>query len=110
VLQLQNALQSQSGRPSIEDIDVVKSRLEAKLLEFGSLVAELGHMRKSDSAVRRKSQSATKRNPEERQWRSGLGLQAVENAMLPTITEDKYFPRRTMGYVRVVYGRRVAWR
>jgi hypothetical protein len=102
VLQLQNALESRANRPSVEDIDVVKSRLEAKLLEFGSLVAELGQMQEFDSGTRRKSQSAaTKRSPEERQWRSGLGLQAVENAMLPTIVEDKYFPRRTMGYVLV---------
>jgi 23S rRNA maturation mini-RNase III len=100
VLQLQNALESRSSRPSFEDIDVVKSKLEAKMMEFGSLIAELGQMRKRNSRTGRKSQAATaRRNPEDRQWRSGLGLQAVEEAMLPTITEDKYYPRRTMGYV-----------
>jgi hypothetical protein len=99
VLQLQNTLESQPSRPSFENIDAVKSKLEAKMQELGGLVAELGQMKKADHRSRRKSQLATRRMPEERQWRSGLGLQEVQNQMLPTITEDKFFPRRTMGYV-----------
>ncbi|KAF2273207.1 uncharacterized protein EI97DRAFT_384069 [Westerdykella ornata] len=98
VLQLQNTLEARSNRPSIEDIGDVKSRLETKLAEFGNLVAELGQLQKANRSPRCKSQAAaTRRSPDERQWRSGLGLQAVENAMLPTIMEDKYFPRETMG-------------
>jgi hypothetical protein len=27
----------------------------------------------------------------------------VENQMLPTITEDKFYPRHTMGYVDLVW-------
>jgi hypothetical protein len=104
VLQLQNTLESQSSRPSFENIDAVKSKLEAKMLELGGLVAELGQMKKVDERSRRKSQSlATRRSPEERQWRSGLGLQEVQNQMLPTITEDKFYPRRTMGYVDLIW-------
>jgi hypothetical protein len=100
VLQLQNTFESQSSRPSNENIDAVKSKLEAKMLELGGLVAELGQLKKVDARSRRKSQLlATRRSPEERQWRSGLGLQEVQNQMLPTITEDKFYPRRTMGYV-----------
>lgn len=100
VLQLQNALEAQSNRPSFENINTVKNRLEAKLIEFGSLVAELGQMQKTDTGPRCKSQTAaTRRSPDERQWRSGLGLQEVENAMLPTIAEGKSFPRMTMEYV-----------
>jgi hypothetical protein len=100
VLQLQNNLEAQSKRPSFADVDAVKSRLEAKLLEFGGLVAELAQIQKVDSGPRCKSQNtATRRSPEERQWRGGLGLQEVENAMLPTITEGKFFPRRTIKYV-----------
>ena len=44
---------------------------------------------------------ATRKTPEERQWRSALGLQEVENAMLPTITESKAYPRMTMKYALV---------
>ncbi|KAF2794354.1 hypothetical protein K505DRAFT_374714 [Melanomma pulvis-pyrius CBS 109.77] len=97
VLHLQNALETQSNRPSFENIDAVKDRLEAKIQELGGLVAELGQLHKIDTLPRCKSQTAaTRRSPDERQWRSGLGLQDVQNAMMPTIAEDKYFPRRTM--------------
>ncbi|ORY03944.1 hypothetical protein BCR34DRAFT_491981 [Clohesyomyces aquaticus] len=97
VLQLQNALESHSNRPSFENIDAVKDRLEAKVQELGGLIAELGQLQKPDTRPRCKSQTAaTRRSPDERQWRSGLGLQEVENAMLPTIAEDKFYPRKTM--------------
>jgi hypothetical protein len=100
VLQLQNTLESNASRPSFENIEAVKGRLETKLQEFVSLVAELGDLKKVDERPRCKSQTAaTRRSPDERQWRSGLGLQEVENAMLPTIAEDKFYPRRTMEYV-----------
>jgi hypothetical protein len=105
VLQLQNALESHAQRPSFENIDTVKAKLEAKMLELGGLVAELGQMKKVDERPRCRSQlAATRRSPDERQWRSGLGLQEVENHMLPTITEDKFYPRRTMGYVDPIWG------
>jgi len=104
VLQLQNTLESQSSRPSFENIDAVKAKLEAKMLELGGLVSELGQPKKVDERPRCRSQlAATRRSPDERQWRSGLGLQEVENQMLPTITEGKSYPRRTMGYVDLVW-------
>ncbi|KAF2004837.1 hypothetical protein P154DRAFT_584926 [Amniculicola lignicola CBS 123094] len=100
VLQLQNTLENQSQRPSFENIDLVKRQLEAKIRELGGLVADLGQIQKPNTAPRCKSQTAaTRRSPGERQWRSGLGLQAVEEAMMPTIVEDKFYPRRTMKYV-----------
>lgn len=104
VLQLQNTLESQQLRHSFENIDAVKAKLEAKMMELGGLVAELGNMKKEDLRRRRRSQlTATRRSPDERQWRSGLGLQEVENQMLPTITEDKHYPRRTMRYVDLIW-------
>lgn len=103
VLQLQNSLEAHASRPSFENIDAVKMKLEAKMAELGGLVAALGGMKKEDNRPRCRSQlAATRRSPDERQWRSGLGLQEVENAMLPTISEDKYYPRRTIGYVHSV--------
>jgi hypothetical protein len=101
VVQLQNTLDAQPRAPSFNDIDAVKDRLEAKMQELGGLVAELGQLKKKNrESSRRKSQAtAMKRSPDERQWRSGLCLQEVENAMMPTITEDKFYPRKTMKYV-----------
>jgi hypothetical protein len=61
------------------------------------MVAELGQIQKPDTLPHCKNQAvATKKSPDERQWRSALGLQDVQNAMMPTIVEDKYFPRKTM--------------
>jgi hypothetical protein len=65
--------------------------------ELGTLVAQLGQTKKTDRSRRKSQMLATKRAPEDRQWRSGLCLQEVENQMMPTIAEDKYYPRRTMG-------------
>ncbi|KAL1797458.1 hypothetical protein ACET3X_004064 [Alternaria dauci] len=97
VLNLHNTIES---RPALAQIDVVKTQLEAKLSELSSLVAGLSQSRDglAKDGGRRKSQMTAKRKSgEERQWRSGLGLQEVENGMLPTITEDKCYPRRTIG-------------
>ncbi|KAF1839219.1 shugoshin [Decorospora gaudefroyi] len=94
VLNLHNNIES---RPALDHIDAVKMQLEAKIQELGGLVAGLAHM-KNDKERRRKSHTTTRRkSSQERQWRSGLGLQEVENGMLPTISEDKFYPRRTMG-------------
>ena len=101
VLSLHNKIDS---RPGLDHIDVVKTQLEAKLQELGVLVAGLAQMKSGsqEDKGRRKSQMTAKRKSgEERQWRSGLGLQEVENAMLPTIAEGKFYPRRTMGYVKI---------
>lgn len=98
VLQLHNNIES---RPAFDHIDAVKTQLEAKIQELGGLVAGLAKIKRGDEKGRRKSLAAKRRSGGERQWRSGLGLQEVENGMLPTITEDKYYPRRTMGYVNL---------
>jgi hypothetical protein len=103
VLSLHNTVES---RPAFDHIDAVKLQLETKIQELGGLVASLTQTKsgRDKDVGRRKSQLlAKRRSGEERQWRSGLGLQEVENAMLPTITEDKFYPRRTMGYVEIVY-------
>lgn len=101
VLHLQNVLESQPHRPSFDVIESMKNQLEMKLQEIGGLVAEFGQLKKKDDErlQSQKQTTATKKAPEERQWRSALGLQEVENAMLPTINEDKHFPRKTMKYV-----------
>ena len=68
------------------------------------MVAELGSPNGRNHADAREGERvkiATRRTPEERQWRSALGLQEVENAMLPTITESKAYPRMTMKYALV---------
>ena len=101
VIQLQAALENQSNRPSAENIDAVKDRLEAKIQELGSLVAELGQIQKPGPRCESQT-AAARRSPDERNWRNGLGLGEFmdgQDGRLPTISEDKYYPRRTMKYV-----------
>ncbi|KAJ4357898.1 uncharacterized protein N0V89_002475 [Didymosphaeria variabile] len=96
VLHLQNTLEARPRSPSFSTIDALKNQLETKIQELGGLVAGLGQLKQRGSSAPCNVKTATKKNPEERQWRSALGLQEVENAMLPTITEYKAYPRVTM--------------
>ncbi|KAF1964400.1 shugoshin [Bimuria novae-zelandiae CBS 107.79] len=96
VIHLQNTLEAQAHAPSLSTIDTVKGQLEAKIQELGGLVAELGQLHKKDGREAVAVKTATRKSPDERQWKSALGLQEVENAMLPTITEHKAYPRMTM--------------
>lgn len=99
VLHLQNILEAQARAPSFSAIDTAKSQLEAKIKELGGLVAELGQLNQRGGSPPCTVKTATKKTSEERQWRSALGLQEVENALLPTIAEHKAYPRMTMKYV-----------
>ncbi|KAL6703228.1 hypothetical protein ACN47E_010090 [Coniothyrium glycines] len=102
VLNLHAAAES---RPALDHIDAVRTQLESKLQELSGLVAGLSQPRRSTHGDRRKSKAlARRRNGEERQFGSGLGLQEVENAMLPTIAEDKYYPRLTIGADEILDG------
>ena len=100
VLNLQHTLSTAATHPSAEVVDAVRLKLEAKISELGSLVAELGDIKKPEEPQCKSQTAATRRSPDERQWRGGLGLQEVHDAMLPTITEGKFYPRQTMKYVR----------
>ncbi|KAF2441797.1 hypothetical protein P171DRAFT_465435 [Karstenula rhodostoma CBS 690.94] len=96
VLHLQNTLEAQAHAPSFSTIDTVKNQLEAKIQELGGLVAELGQLNQRGGSAPCHVKTATKKTSDEKQWRSALGLQEVENAMLPTIAEYKAYPRMTM--------------
>ncbi|KAJ4406019.1 hypothetical protein N0V91_004903 [Didymella pomorum] len=92
-MHLQHTVDKQSNSLSFENIDAVRSQLEAKMTELGSLVASLGQPKQPER--RRKSQLA-KHRPQERNFRSGLCIQEVEDRMMPTIDEGRDHPRRTM--------------
>ncbi|KAL2815453.1 hypothetical protein BDW59DRAFT_16169 [Aspergillus cavernicola] len=82
----------------------VKGRLDSKLVELSSLVAELGNLpRRYSKATGQKDEPVVGRQP--RQSSSinlangadpepSLGLEA--DGRLPVILEDKYYPRRTL--------------
>jgi hypothetical protein len=103
VIQLQSALEQQSTGASVDNINAVRDKLEAKIQELGGLVAELGQIQNPERQRRCKSQTAaTRRSPGERNWGNGAGFNLDgEDGRLPTITEDKYYPRKTMKYVSI---------
>jgi hypothetical protein len=67
--------------------------------ELGKLVAQLGLVQKSSKSS---GQNGTPKRSPTVGWGRGVGDQADGiDGRLPTIREDKYFPRRTMEYVNI---------
>ncbi|GME65378.1 Shugoshin [Neofusicoccum parvum] len=98
IIQLQTELEHNKGHNAVRQITSVKDKLESKLLEIGGLVAELNSIHKPSSKARL-SEAAPSRATEHFEWRRAMKEQAGEqddDEILPTIREDKYFPRRTL--------------
>ncbi|EKG21518.1 Shugoshin [Macrophomina phaseolina MS6] len=98
VIQLQTELEHTRGHAAVEQISSVKDQLESKLMEIGSLVAELNSIKKP-TYKKRASDAGPSKAMEQFEWRRAMREQAGEHdddEILPTITEDKYYPRRTL--------------
>ncbi|KAL9602228.1 MAG: hypothetical protein Q9219_001952 [cf. Caloplaca sp. 3 TL-2023] len=101
VIKLQFDIENNVG---VESISSVKGRLEAKLVEFGELVQELGSLQQSAKdrrASRRRSgaKKSPKKSPDQRNWKNALSISEVmggSEGRLPPIVEGKYYPRRTL--------------
>ncbi|PGH17016.1 hypothetical protein AJ79_01400 [Helicocarpus griseus UAMH5409] len=86
------------------EIDTLKSKLDSKLAEFGSLIADLGSLprrrglsseprQKSDDRVVQISPEAARRRSMVKVARENAG---TDEGRLPAILEDKYYPRLTL--------------
>lgn len=98
IIQLQTELEHNKGHHALQQITSVKDQLESKLMEIGSLVAELNSIQKP-SYKTRPSDGGPSKAVEHFEWRRAMKEQAGEqddDEALPTIREDKYFPRRTL--------------
>ncbi|KAK3044908.1 hypothetical protein LTS18_015081, partial [Coniosporium uncinatum] len=69
----------------------VKEQLEAKLQELGNLVAGMGQLPKPAVKVKRRSGSRLSGG-----WGARLATDPEAEGRLPTITEDKSYPRKTL--------------
>ena len=104
VIRLKHEVERDTSRAAQKNIDVIQSKLEAKLTELGELVQELGMVQsnvESSRAHKRNSMNRTspKRSPDQKNWKNALTLSEVTggtDGRLPPIIEDKYYPRRTM--------------
>lgn len=107
VISLGQELERLDEAKSFRDgVHSVKSKLDAKLAELGSLVADLGVMphkcgnpcnpkaKPAGSINSGKSNSDPRRGVANSEYRLG-----PDDGRLPVILEDKYYPRRTQEYV-----------
>ena len=97
VIKLQYELDRGSSRATVAKVNAVKDKVEAKLVELGNLVAELGKVRstKRESTARQKSaveRHSPQRSPGSKAWRSA----GIDDCRLPPILENKLYPRKTL--------------
>jgi DNA-binding protein H-NS len=107
ILRLQTELENRRAQRVADHTGIVKSQLEAKLLEISALVNDLG----DESAPKKKSPRAGKitraspnSSPDQRNWKNMCTLsEAVggQEGRLPPILENKLYPRRTLEYFQL---------
>ncbi len=103
-IRLQHEVEKNTSKHVLEEVDTVKVKLEAKLSELGTLLRELGDVRKTNDIQRTQkrrsiSRSSPKGSPDQRIWKNTLTLSEAfggAEGRLPPIVEDKYYPRRTL--------------
>jgi hypothetical protein len=113
ILQLQNELENGNAQRIADNTSIVKSQLEAKLLEIGALVTSLGGV----SPPKRKSpregkltRASPSKSPDQRNWKNLCTLSeavAGQEGRLPPILENKSYPRRTLESVNLIW---INWR
>ncbi|KAF2100804.1 hypothetical protein NA57DRAFT_74401 [Rhizodiscina lignyota] len=98
VADLQNQLEGRRGRhgPSADIVSSVKDKLEAKMQEFGLLLAELDITARPSTTTARRKTAETSSLVEWRAVASAAAAEAGVDGRLPSIREDKPFPRRTL--------------
>ncbi|TKA54722.1 hypothetical protein B0A49_09719 [Cryomyces minteri] len=97
IIHLQSELESNQDASIAKTVSTVKTQLEERLQEIGGLIAELGISQNPPSKANRKSRSA-QRSPDQKEWKNkpSLAETTCSEGRLPTITEDKHYPRRTL--------------
>lgn len=97
VISLRNDVEKYEAAKLLEDgVYDFREKLDIKLAEIGSLVAELGRLPRKAGRVCQ-STAGTERQNSGRHRRIVLDT-AEEYGRLPVILEDKYFPRKTLEY------------
>ena len=104
MIKLHTEIENTNSCSAWEKVDGVKQKLNTRLSELAGLLLELGQIRSNDiqeRSVRRKSTvlASPKKSPNQRQWKNKIVLADMAgeaDGRLPTIMEDKHFPRRTL--------------
>lgn len=102
IIRLQHELENGQAQRIANTTGAIKSRLEEKLLEIGTLIASLGHAptpKKKSPQVEKTSRASPSESPEQRNWKNLCSLSeavADQEGRLPPILENKTYPRRTL--------------
>jgi hypothetical protein len=102
ILRLQTELENGRAQRIADHTGVVKSQLEAKLLEINALITGLGDEsapKKKSSRVGKITRTSPNTSPDQKDWKNMCTLsEAVsgQEGRLPPILENKLFPRRTL--------------
>lgn len=117
ILELESELEDCKGAQTIADHALeIKAKMEAQLIEWGAMLAGLGLERQSKrqaiespggTRIARRRTSVS-RSPAARQRprdsRSSTEAAALHEGRMPTIQENKSYPRRTMRFVGFLSG------
>lgn len=106
--QLRVAIDESRTTRTLQNVEDVRRQLQDKLKEFEGLVGSLGEIGKKRKSTKRQSDliRSPRQSPNQRAWRNERGIGDVldlpqtrqAEGWLPTIVENKHFPRRTMEY------------
>ncbi|KAH7350971.1 hypothetical protein BKA65DRAFT_396711 [Rhexocercosporidium sp. MPI-PUGE-AT-0058] len=107
ILQLQGELENGRSQRIAQHTGVVKSQLEAKLLELGALLSGLGEVpspqrRRQSGKVARPSPATS---PDQKNWKNICSLSeavAGQEGRLPPILENKSYPRKTLEHQEIL--------
>lgn len=96
IIRLQNELENGQAQRIADTTGAIKSRLEEKLLEIGTLITSLGH---ASTPQEKTSRANPSESPDRRNWKNLCPLSeavADQEGRLPPILENKTYPRRTL--------------
>ncbi|TVY17869.1 Shugoshin [Lachnellula arida] len=108
IIRLANQLENGKAQRTVDHTEVVKSQLEAKLLEIGALITSLGDVpprKKRTSQGGRTTQASPSTSPDQKKWKNMCTLSeavASQEGRLPPILEDKAYPRQTLEHHELV--------
>lgn len=107
---LRLALDEARATRTVQHVDAIKQQLQERLQDFERLIGSLGDVGKKRKSNARKSEipNSSRQSPNQKVWRSERSIGDVldlpqtrqQEGWLPTIVEDKHFPRRTLEYVK----------
>ncbi|KAH8811904.1 hypothetical protein F5884DRAFT_294632 [Xylogone sp. PMI_703] len=102
ILRLETELQTGRAQRVAQNATKVKSQVDAKLAEIVALIATLGdEAQRSPRSPRtgKYLRTSPRQSLDQRGWKSASTLSeaiATQEGKLPTIVEDKFYPRRTL--------------